>query len=297
MKCASCGHQNRTGASFCGECGSPLRTDVSCPDCGASNPLGQKFCNACGHQLAEPTEAPVAAGVGVRGGRRPGRGSTRLHPSPPRREDPARAALARGRAANVTVLFADAMGFTPISEQLDQEQVYSLMQGCVARMMDAVHRYEGTVTQFLGDGVMALFGAPIAHEDSARRAVAAALEMQRALAEYAAEVKATPHDRLPLSRRAEHGPGDRRQASATTSTWTTRRSATRSTSRRGWRRAAEPGSVYLSEATRRAAQDYFEFEAARRARAQGQGRACPALSRHCGRSRSARGSRRRSSAG
>ena len=98
-----------------------------------------------------------------------------------------RAAL-EGERRNVTVLFSDAMGFTPLSERVDAEEVYGLMQGCLARMMEAVHRYEGTITSFTGDGVMALFGAPIAHEDSARRAIAAALEMQRSLADYSDEV-------------------------------------------------------------------------------------------------------------
>jgi class 3 adenylate cyclase len=71
-----------------------------------------------------------------------------------------RAAL-EGERRTVTALFADAIGFTPISERLDEEEVYDLMQGCLGRMMNAVHRYEGTITQFRGDGVMALFGAPM----------------------------------------------------------------------------------------------------------------------------------------
>src|SRR5204863_1367125 len=84
----------------------------------------------------------------------------------------------------------DAVGSTAIAERADDGVVYSIMQGCVRRMADAVHRYEGTVTQFRGDGLMALFGAPIANEDSARRGVAAALLMQQTLKEYAAEIAA-----------------------------------------------------------------------------------------------------------
>src|SRR4029453_9672921 len=94
-----------------------------------------------------------------------------------------RTALA-GERKQVTVLFADVSGFTSISEQLDPEEVHQLMNRAFELMLGEVHRYEGTINQFLGDGVMALFGAPIAHEDHAQRAVHAALGIQRALESY-----------------------------------------------------------------------------------------------------------------
>jgi class 3 adenylate cyclase/tetratricopeptide (TPR) repeat protein len=254
MECPSCGHQNRPGAAFCGECGSSLASEIVCPSCKASNPAGQKFCNACGQKLAEsaePTAAAVAAGS----------------PSDPRAYTPAHLAekILRDRPAlegerrTVTVLFADAMGFTPISEQLDQEQVYSLLQGCVARMMDAVHSYEGTITHFLGDGVMALFGAPIQHEDSARRAVAAALDMQLSLDEYSAEVRERHMIECRFRVGLNTGPVvvgkiDDNLDMDYTAIGDTINIASRLET------AAEPGSVYLSDATRRAAVDYFEFE-------------------------------------
>jgi class 3 adenylate cyclase/tetratricopeptide (TPR) repeat protein len=176
----------------------------------------------------------------------------------------------------VTVLFADAMGFTPISEQLEQEQVYSLMQGCVARMMDAVHRYEGTVTQFLGDGVMALFGAPIQHEDSARRAIAAALDMQRALNQYAVEVKERHTIDCRFRVGLNTGPvivgsiGDNLDMDYTAIGDTINIASRLET-------AAEPGTVYLSDATRRAAQDYFEFEDLGELELKGKGEPVPAF--------------------
>ena len=177
MECLTCGHRNRAGASFCGECGASLAQDVLCPNCGTSNPTGQRFCDGCGQRLAaEPAPASVAAATGAAAPSEDPRSYTPAHLAEKILRD--RPSL-EGERRTVTVLFADAIGFTPLSERLDQEDVYSLMQGCFARMMDAVHRYEGTISQFLGDGVMALFGAPIAHEDSARRAVAAALDMQR----------------------------------------------------------------------------------------------------------------------
>ena len=91
----------------------------------------------------------------------------------------------------VTVLFTDVVGFTPMSERLDPEEAHLLMEGYFNRLLEQVHRYEGTINQFLGDGIMALFGAPIAHEDHAQRAVLAALDIQRALAEYREQLSTT----------------------------------------------------------------------------------------------------------
>jgi class 3 adenylate cyclase/tetratricopeptide (TPR) repeat protein len=257
MECLACGFQNRLGASFCGQCGASLAEEVVCASCGASNPSGQKFCDGCGRKLDEPARPAVAEAPAEIAG---------AEPQDPRSYTPAHLAekILRDRPAlegerrTVTVLFADAMGFTPISEQLDHEAVYSLMQGSVARMMDAVHRYEGTVTHFLGDGVMALFGAPIAHEDSARRAVAAALDMQSSLDEYSAEVRQRHMIECRFRVGLNTGPvivgkiGDDLDMDYT-AIGDTINIASRLEA------AAEPGSVYLSEATRRAAEDYFEF--------------------------------------
>jgi class 3 adenylate cyclase/tetratricopeptide (TPR) repeat protein len=151
------------------------------------------------------------------------------------------------------------MGFTPLSERLDEEEVYDLMQGCLGRMMDAVHRYEGTITQFTGDGVMALFGAPIAHEDAARRAVAAALEMQESLDDYALDVKR----RHPIECRfrvgLNTGPVVVGKISDNLDMDYTALGDTVNLAAR-MEELAEPGTVYLSEATYQAVQDYFECE-------------------------------------
>src|SRR4029077_12669068 len=95
-----------------------------------------------------------------------------------------------GERKLVTVLFGDCVGFTELASRLDPEELHNLMDGCFQRVLEAVHRYEGTVNQFTGDGVMALFGAPIAHEDHGVRAVAAAVAIQNALREYGASVRA-----------------------------------------------------------------------------------------------------------
>jgi class 3 adenylate cyclase len=94
-----------------------------------------------------------------------------------------------GERKQVTVLFADVAGFTAMVERLDPEECYTLMQRCFDLMLEEVHRYEGTVTQFLGDGILGLFGAPIAHEDHAQRAVHAALGIQHALSAYQQELR------------------------------------------------------------------------------------------------------------
>lgn len=94
-----------------------------------------------------------------------------------------------GERKLVTVMFADVTGFTAISEKLDPEDVHRIMDGCCRILMDEIHKYEGTINQFTGDGIMALFGAPIAHEDHAQRACYAALAIQKDLAEYGEKIR------------------------------------------------------------------------------------------------------------
>ncbi|MCH7578565.1 MAG: AAA family ATPase, partial [Chloroflexi bacterium] len=245
MRCPSCRHENVDDAQFCTQCGEAL--EIACPKCGRKSPPASVFCAGCGHRLAEPAK-PAAAP------------DPRAYTPPHLAEKILRdRATLEGERRTVTALFADAIGFTPISERLDEEEVYDLMQGCLSRMMDAVHRYEGTVTQFRGDGVMALFGAPIAHEDAARRAVAAALEMQKSLDEYATEIK----QRHPIGCRfrvgLNTGPVVVGKISDTLDMDYTALGDTVNLAAR-MEALAEPGTVYLSEDTYRAVQDYFECE-------------------------------------
>ncbi len=128
MLCPSCDHENREDATFCGGCGAALAVELVCASCGRSNPPDQKFCDSCGQRLAEPTKPSAAADP---------RTYTPPHLVEKILRD--RAAL-EGERRTVTALFADAIGFTPLSERLDEEEVYDLMQGCLGRMMDAVHR-------------------------------------------------------------------------------------------------------------------------------------------------------------
>lgn len=148
---------------------------MDCSACGHDNRALAKFCDGCG-QLLEPDVAL-------------GQPDPRSYTLAPLAEKIRRQRPSEGERRTVTVLFVDAVGSTPLAEKLGEEEMYSLMREALSRMTEAVHRYEGHVATFTGDGMMALFGAPIAHEDSARRAVAAALRMQRSLDDYAQEVE------------------------------------------------------------------------------------------------------------
>ena len=196
MDCTSCGHGNLAGARFCGECGASLAAILACPGCGAENPDAQKFCSACGHALRSGAPRASAASQTVAGeDRELGRRLTSARD--PRTYTPehlaekilgARADL-DGERKQVTVLFADVIGSMDLAEQTDPEVWRGIMERFFAILCDGVHRFEGTVDKFTGDGIMALFGAPVAHEDHAQRACWAALALQSELASYAAEVR------------------------------------------------------------------------------------------------------------
>ena len=160
-----------------------------------------------------------------------------------------------GERRTVTVLFADAKGFTPLSERLGEEKMYEFVQRCVELMVAGVHRHEGTVTQFTGDGIVALFGAPIAHEDSARRAVAAALEIQRSLGDYIDGAQIDTAFRIGLNT----GPVVVGRISDDLSMDYTAVGDTVNLAAR-MEQMCEPGSVFLTENTHRQVVEYFDFE-------------------------------------
>jgi class 3 adenylate cyclase len=185
MRCPRCDTDTPDGAKFCIECGTPLR--ARCPQCGADVLPRAKFCAECGTPLTAQAPAPSAAA-----------------PNPPLRYTPgylaekilhSRAAL-EGERKQVTVLFADLKGSMELLADRDPEEARQLLDPVLEHMMVAVHRYEGTVNQVMGDGIMALFGAPLAHEDHAVRACYAALAMQASVKQYAADVQAMRDTRL-----------------------------------------------------------------------------------------------------
>jgi class 3 adenylate cyclase/tetratricopeptide (TPR) repeat protein len=174
VKCPRCQAPSREGARFCEECGSRLVT--TCASCGAELTPEKKFCGACGSPVSpEPAE------------RQP---STQTYTPKHLAEKilTSRHAL-EGERKQVTVLFADLKGSMELLADRDPEEARRLLDPVLERMMEAVHRYEGTVNQVMGDGIMALFGAPLAHEDHAVRACHAALRMQQTVGWYAEELR------------------------------------------------------------------------------------------------------------
>jgi len=177
MRCAQCQQDNPAEARFCNGCGARLQ--LACPSCGHVNPSGSRFWNGCGTKLSD--QAATAA---------------ETRPASPESYTPkhlaekiitSKAAL-EGERKQVTVLFADLKGSMELLADRDPEEARKILDPVLELMMEAVHRYEGTVNLVMGDGIMALFGAPLAHEDHAVRACYAALRMQQTVKRFAEEV-------------------------------------------------------------------------------------------------------------
>ena len=178
MRCPHCEADTPDGAKFCIECGTPLTP--RCPQCGADTRPRAKFCGECGTPLTAQSPAPPAAPPPSPLHYTPGYLAEKILTS--------KAAL-EGERKQVTVLFADLKGSMELLADRDPEEARQLLDPVLERMMDAVHHYEGTVNQVMGDGIMALFGAPLAHEDHAVRACYAALPCRRRIAGIAEEVR------------------------------------------------------------------------------------------------------------
>jgi len=171
MRCPSCDFENPDGMKVCGACAAPLPT--RCPACGFDNPSQFKFCGNCATPLHDAI--PIASAILP-----PARPSMPSNIPPQHLAEKiltSRSAL-EGERKQVTVLFADLKGSMALLAERDPEEARQLLDPVLEHLMAAVHHYEGTVNQVMGDGIMALFGAPIAHEDHAVRACYAALAMQ-----------------------------------------------------------------------------------------------------------------------
>jgi len=246
MVCPKCQFENREGAKFCKECGAKL--ELACPKCGAIIISDSKFCDECGQALSKSAIA------------------TPVDYSEPQAYTPSflakkilntRSSI-EGERKLVTVLFADVANYTPMSEKLDPEEVHQIMDGCFKILMDEIHKYEGTINQFTGDGVMALFGAPLAHEDHAQRACYAALAIQKGLDEYGEELK----DEFGVDFKMRIGLnsgnvvvgsiGDNLRMDYTAVGDTTNLASRMQSN-------AKPGTVLISENTYRLARDFFKF--------------------------------------
>src|SRR6516165_4647986 len=179
MKCPKCRHENEEGAKFCEECAAPLRR--ACAKCGRPLSPTAKFCPGCAHPAAlSPESLATIARLSSPESYTPKHLAEKILTS--------RTAL-EGERKQVTVLFADLKGSMELLADRDPEEARKLLDPVLAHMMEAVHRYEGTVNQVMGDGIMALFGAPLAHEDHAARACYAALRMQDLIRRYTEETR------------------------------------------------------------------------------------------------------------
>ena len=245
MKCQKCQHDNREGAKFCKKCGQKL--ELLCPSCNYPYQPNSTFCDECGHNLQAPSKPPDY--------------------SEPQSYTPkfladkiltARSTI-EGERKLVTVLFADVANFTSLSEKLDPEEVHQIMDGCFKILMDEIHQYEGTINQFTGDGVMALFGAPIAHEDHAQRACFASLSIQKAIEKYSEKLKNEGNIDFKMRIGLNSGPvivgsiGDDLRMDYT-AVGDTVNLASRMESQ------ASPGSALVSANTYKIAHDFFEFQ-------------------------------------
>lgn len=257
MRCPRCDFDSPPGMRFCGQCGAGLASP--CPKCGSENPPGFKFCGECGASLAprpaaEPARpaqpAEIAGGTTLRAYTPPHLSESILQ----------NAAVLEGERKQVTVLFCDLVGSTALAERLGPETMHSLLNRFFELALGEIHRYEGTINQFLGDGFMALFGAPVAHEDHARRAVLAAMGLERLLADHRLELAEAQgldlHVRMGLNTGwvVVGGIGDHLRRDYTAVGDTTNLAAR-------LQQLAEPGAILVSDTTCRALQGEVQLEA------------------------------------
>ncbi len=244
MRCTKCGAENREGAKFCNECAAPLA--ARCPLCAAVNKPGAKFCDECGSALSANPQPPAAELQPVQ--------ALRFAPT-----DSAEHPL-DGERKTVTALFADIKGSMELMEELDPEEARAIVDPALKLMMDAVHRYGGYIVQSTRDGIFALFGAPVAHEDHPQRALYAALRMQEEMRRYAERLRAERGINLQVRvgvntgemvvRSIQTGEGHTEYTPIGHSTGLAARLQT----------LANPGAVVVSESVRRLAEGYFQLK-------------------------------------
>jgi class 3 adenylate cyclase/tetratricopeptide (TPR) repeat protein len=256
MKCPKCQFENPQGSVFCGDCGAAL--EVSCPSCGSIPPPGFKFCNKCGQDLRQPAEKPakdLSFDQKIEN-------IQKYLPKGLTEKILSQRDRIEGERKQVTVLFCDMKGFTAFSERVGPDEVYAIMDEVYEILIHKVHDYEGTVNEMTGDGIMALFGAPIAMEDAPQRAIYSAIAIQREMAKFSDRInkenKDIPRFRMRIG--IHTGPvvvgtlgNDLRvefKAVGDTVNTASRMEA-----------LAEPGAICVSEETFRLTEGLFRFEA------------------------------------
>ena len=188
MKCPRCQFDNREEAKFCNECGHKL--ELACPECGKMNPPDSRFCSGCGHNLilaSEPT--PKAPSFDEKIDK-----IQRYLPTGLTEKILAQRDKIEGERKQVSVMFCDMEGFTALVEKIGPEEAYLLMDQVYEILIHKVHDYEGTVNEMTGDGIMALFGAPIALEDAPQRAIRSAIAIHREMTRFNEHVKQEKRD-------------------------------------------------------------------------------------------------------
>ncbi len=249
MRCSRCGNDNREGRKFCAQCGQPLK--LAYPSCDAPNEPQERFCGDCGAALVVQAQAGAIQPPGV----------ASTAPDIRITSAQAEASLAlEGERKTVTALFADIKGSTELMRDLDPEEARAIVDPVLQLMMAAVHRYGGYVAQSTGDGIFALFGAPVAHEDHPQRALHAALAMQEELRRYADRLRA--EGKIPVEARVGVNTGEVVVRTIETGGHTEYTPVGHVTNLAARMQTAAPaGSIAASEATQRLCEGYFEFRA------------------------------------
>ena len=178
MICPKCQSMNPEEQNFCGDCGAKLARP--CPDCGALNPAKYRFCGECGQTLVEAS-APIPKELTFEEKLDKIR---RYLPKDLTEKILSQRGKIEGERKQVTVMFCDLEGFTPLVEKIGADEAYAVMDQVYELLIHAVHDFEGTVNEMTGDGIMALFGAPIALEDAPQRAIRSALSVHREMARF-----------------------------------------------------------------------------------------------------------------
>ena len=259
MKCMKCQFENPDGMKFCGECGA--RLEMICSECGSSNPPQFKFCGQCAHNLVAGSQAPAQpaprdlslddklANIG------------KYLPTGLAEKVLSQRDKIEGERKQVTVMFCDMADFTPLVEKLGPEEAYAMMDQVYEVLIHKVHDYEGTVNELTGDGIMALFGAPIAVEDAPQRAIRSSLSIHREITRLTETIsRRAGTSRIKMRIGINTGPvvvgtlgNDLRvdfKAVGDTVNLASRVEG-----------LAEPGATYVTEDTFRLAEGYFRFEA------------------------------------
>ena len=272
MTCSQCQHENPADAKFCNACGAKL--DAACSQCGRVNPPSSRFCNECGTSLSSTPQPPVPSSKFQ---------VQSLQPLPPASYTPRHLAeriqaereameargVTDGERKSITALFVDIKDSTDLIADLDPEEARLIIDPTLQLMMDAVHRYEGYVAQALGDGIFALFGAPIAHEDHPQRALYAALLMQEEGRKRAEQLRREQGINLQLRVGVNTGEVVLRSIRKDDlhTDYVPVGQSTNLASR--MESLATPGSILVSEQTYKLTEGYFEFKALGQAQVKG----------------------------